>query len=214
MYLSSNPLATVIGHQLPPGHYEIVQLPDRSAGAEVKVICADSWHQTYPDQTEPGDGGVELEDLTGRIEMVLYPEAFEANSAELVVDHIVTVTGRTDYRNESLQLIGEHVTAEIERTEAPVDRRVIVLRPPRQDDFWQDVDVLQKLGSMFESHEGDDLVVLEVIIGGVTKRILSRKHHIAWDEELAGKVSSLVGVENTRIATLTSGNGSNGHLEF
>ena len=48
-----------------------------------------------------------LEDLTGQSDVVLFPEAYEANREHLEVDKLVFLKGKTDSRGEAKSLIGE-----------------------------------------------------------------------------------------------------------
>jgi DNA polymerase-3 subunit alpha len=48
---------------------------------------------------------VTLEDLTGRVECTVFPEAYEQSKAILVPDHIVVATGRVEVREERHRLL-------------------------------------------------------------------------------------------------------------
>jgi DNA polymerase-3 subunit alpha len=199
IYLSSHPLQNAIGTRLPDGHTEIMRLADKAAGTSVRIICAIKGIRRIQTRQNRTMAVVDLEDLTGRIEMVMYPEVFDDFGSDLQSDQIVTVVARTDYRNDQLQLICERVLTEIESVAEPAPIRTIVLSPPRSADFWEDVEVLQRLDAILCDHDGPDEIVLQIYSGGVTRRIRSRKHMVDWDEELAGLVSAEIGAENITV---------------
>ncbi len=199
MYLSSHPLAAAIGERLPPGHYEIVQLGDRAAGSHVKVICAIRGIRRIQTRANASMAVIELEDLSGRIEMVMYPEVFAKHGLALSIDDIVTVSARTDYRNDSLQLIADAVTTDIEQVEVPIAFRTIVLSPPRMSEFWENVEVLQKLDEILAHHEGNDQIVLDVVINGIRTQIRSRKHLVEWSDSLSAELAAAIGLESILV---------------
>ncbi|HRA47257.1 MAG TPA: DNA polymerase III subunit alpha, partial [Thermomicrobiales bacterium] len=207
IYLSSHPLAAAMGPKLPPGHYEIVQLGDRAAGSQVKIICSIRAVRRIQTRQNKSMAVVELEDLTGRIDMVLYPDVFETFGALLEPDQILTVCARTDYRNDQLQLIGERVLTDIERVEPPVPTRTIILSPPRKRDFWEDVEVLQRLDAVLNEHHdlaAHDSIELHITVNGTARKVRNRKHQVEWTEELAAAVAAETGIIDFQILEMTS----------
>lgn len=56
---------------------------------------------------------IDLEDLTGNIELVAFPETYDNNSIHFEIDRILDVSAKIDRRNEQLQLICESVTDDL-----------------------------------------------------------------------------------------------------
>src|SRR5690606_18885266 len=79
---------------------------------------------------------IELEDLTGVMESVLFPEAYERFAAHLHEDSAVAVRAKIDERNESLQLLVDDLKPfeieEAEDVEPPV--RVLLTIARRGDE--------------------------------------------------------------------------------
>ena len=199
IYLSSHPLASAIGDRLPPGHYEIVQLGDRAAGSQVKVICSIRGIRRIQTRANASMAVVQIEDLSGRIEMVMYPEVFAKFGATLNIDDIVTVSARTDFRNDELQLIADQVSTDVERVEEPIAIRTIVLAPPRTSDFWESIELLQRLDEILAGHEGNDQIVLDVTINGIRTQIRSRKHLVEWSDVLGEEIAAQIGSERITV---------------
>jgi DNA polymerase-3 subunit alpha len=142
---------------------------------------------------------VDLEDLTGRIELVLFPDVYEASSAALEPDAIVEVAAKVERRNDQLQLVGERVSTEITVIEPVVERRRIVLNLPQSRDYWQDVEILQRLDALFGDHEGSDRVEFELDVDGERIRIVNHKHLVEWTDLLAQEVERSIGPERIRV---------------
>ena len=54
-----------------------------------------------------------LEDLTGRVDLVLFPDTFERHGESLREGAILDVRGRLERRGEALQIVCESLTAEL-----------------------------------------------------------------------------------------------------
>ena len=198
LYLSAHPLTDVIKGRLPEGFAEIIGLEER-LGNVVRLIGAIKSVRRITTRANRVMAVVDLEDLTGRIELVLFPDVYEASSAALEPDAIVEVAAKVERRNDQLQLVGERVSTEITVIEPVVERRRIVLNLPQSRDYWQDVEILQRLDALFGDHEGSDRVEFELDVDGERIRIVNHKHLVEWTDLLAQEVERSIGPERIRV---------------
>jgi DNA polymerase-3 subunit alpha len=198
LYLSAHPLTDVIKGRLPDGFVEIIGLEER-LGNVVRLIGSIKSVRRITTRANKVMAVVDLEDLSGRIELVLFPEVYEASSALLEPDSIIEVSAKVERRNDQLQLVGERVSAEITTAEPIIERRRIVLNLPQSRDYWHDVEILQRLDALFGDHEGTDRVEFELDVDGERVRVINHKHLVEWTELLAEEVERSIGPQRVRV---------------
>jgi len=143
---------------------------------------------------------IEIEDLTDRIEAVLFPAVYEEFGTGLEADQIIEITGKVDRRNDQLQIIVDKVNADVTPIEPDVPSRRILLMLPQSDNYWQDVEVLQKLDAILNDHDGPDRVEFELTVGGRPVRVVDRKHRVEWDDDLAEELRAALGADRVRVS--------------
>jgi DNA polymerase-3 subunit alpha len=199
LYLSAHPLTDVINGRLPDGFVEIIQLEDRPVGQTVTLIASIKSVRRITTRASKIMAVVDLEDLTGHIELVLFPEVYEATSALLESDTIVEVVAKLDRRNEQFQLIGERISADITIAEQEIVRRRIILNLPQSRDYWRDVEIIQRLDALLDDHEGPDQIEFELDVDGERIRIVDRKHSVEWSEALSSEIELNIGAQRVRV---------------
>jgi DNA polymerase-3 subunit alpha len=200
LYLSSHPLANVIRGRLPEGYAEIIRLPDIPVGQPVRIIASIKSVRRISTRQNKTMAAIEIEDLTDRIEAVLFPAVYEEFGTGLDADQIVEITGKVDRRSEQLQVLVDKVSTEVTPIEPELPSRRIVLLLPQANDYWQDVEFLQKLDSILAEHEGPDRVEFELLVGGKPVRVVNRKHRVEWDDELAAELRAALGSDRIRVS--------------
>jgi DNA polymerase-3 subunit alpha len=200
LYLSSHPLANIIKGRLPDGYAEIVRLREMTVGETVRVICTVRNVRRIPTRQNKTMAAVEVEDLTGWVEAVLFPAVYEEFGTGLVPDQIIELTGRIDMRNDQIQIVAGSIATEVTPIDPEPPSRLIVLSLPQSDDYWQDVEVLQKLDSILNDQEGPDRIEFELMVSGRPIRVANRKHRVEWDDELADALRSALGTERVRVS--------------
>ncbi len=90
------PTSSSARRQEPPG----LQVLEQGDGAEVRVVALVGEIKSITTKTGKLMGMVMLEDLSGRIECTLFPEAWEQSRSKLESDAIVVVSGRIEVREE------------------------------------------------------------------------------------------------------------------
>jgi DNA polymerase-3 subunit alpha len=137
-----------------------------------------------------------LEDLTGRVDLVLFPEAFERHGESLHEGAILDVRGRLERRGEALQIVCESLSAELpvpgEETYEPESA---VIRFRRGADSWTEIKAMQQVDEILKRHEGDCPVIIEVpTAAGLTTRLMSRTRRCEWSLALERELEAVVGV--------------------
>jgi DNA polymerase-3 subunit alpha len=145
---------------------------------------------------------VELEDLTGSMELVAFPDTYERTSEIWVADAIVLVEAKLDRRGEALQLICEAATTELPVTPSavPDSRRTLQIRLPMTADVWADIQIMHRLDAIFRRHEGDDLVVLR--LPGPDRRdawLRCRRRGLEWTPLLAAELTEALGPDRVTV---------------
>ena len=111
LYLSEHPLTSAAAALRAASSCAISGIDPEMAGEEVTI--AGSIASVRPVQTRKGDtmGAVQLEDLSGQIELVVFPRLFQAARELLVEDSIVLVRAKVDTRNDTPQLVCDAIEA-------------------------------------------------------------------------------------------------------
>ncbi|HET7092187.1 MAG TPA: OB-fold nucleic acid binding domain-containing protein, partial [Thermomicrobiales bacterium] len=116
LYMSDHPLNAVLGAVdagRGNGFAQIVDLEERPPGQMVRLIAMIVSVRRIATKTNRTMAIVELEDLTGTIELVAFPDCYERHAELWNADAIIEVTGKVDRRGEAVQLICEQATCEL-----------------------------------------------------------------------------------------------------
>jgi DNA polymerase III alpha subunit len=137
-----------------------------------------------------------LEDLTGRVDLVMFPEAFERLGASIHEGAILDVRGRLERRGEALQIVCESVSAELPAAEEDAcERESIVIRFRRGADSWSEIKAMQQVDEILKRHEGESAVIIEVpAVGEPPRRMISRTRRCDWSLALERELHAVSGV--------------------
>jgi DNA polymerase-3 subunit alpha len=191
LYLSDHPLNQVMGAS-GSGGAAIATLPERESGDRVTVVGMVTGVRRLTTKANKSMVVVEIEDLTGSIELVAFPEAYERHAELWEIDAILEVVARVDRRGDQLQLVCESATAEVRPVSAQSAARTVRIRVPVSEDVWADIRALQALDEVLDQFEGDDDVVLILPRNGREVTLRSRKRRVAWGEPLAAALRELL----------------------
>jgi DNA polymerase III subunit alpha len=200
LYLSAHPLTNIIKGRLPEAYAEVIALPDMPVGQVVRIIASIRSIRRITTRQNKTMSALEIEDLTGHIEAVMFPAVFDEFGSGLEPDMVIEITGRIDLRDEQLQIIVEKVDTNVQPIEPPPPYRRIVLSLPQSDDYWQDVAVLQKVDSILNDHDGPDRIEFELTVSGQPVRVANRKHHVEWDDQLADELRAALGTDRVQVS--------------
>jgi DNA polymerase-3 subunit alpha len=206
-YLSDHPLSEVLGRGRRAATSEIVELPQRTPGEKVTVVGMIAGVRRITTRTNRTMAIVDLEDLTGNIELVAFPDCYDQNADCWVQDAIVEVTAKLERRGEQLQLVCDTVSVDISAVPPPeVPRRTLHLRLPATNDVAADIGLMHKLDELLRLYDGDDDVVIHVATSNSVVQLLSRSRRVDWSDDLACALRQLLGgnrinVEEPRLAS-------------
>jgi DNA polymerase-3 subunit alpha len=200
LYLSAHPLSNIIRGPLPAGYAEIIGLPELMVGQSVRIIASIRSIRRISTRQNKTMAALEIEDLTGHIEAVMFPVVYDECGTDLEPDHIVEVVGKIDQREEQLQIVVEKIATEVRPIEPLQPFRRIVLSLPLSNDYWQDVDVLQRLDAILNEQDGPDRIELQLTVSGRPVRVADRKHRVEWDEDLATQLRAALGSDRVQVS--------------
>lgn len=133
---------------------------------------------------------INLEDLVGSVEVIVFPQSYEKYSAKLVEDGKVFIEGRVSVDEErDGKLICEKITS---FDELP---RKVWLRFPNMGEYAQKEKALSD--AMFES-EGNDSVIIYIEETRQKKQLPANKN-IKADSEVLDRLRGLCGEENVKV---------------
>jgi DNA polymerase-3 subunit alpha len=175
---------------------EIAQLETRNLGSTVRVLAMVASVRRIVTKSDRSMAVAVLEDLTGRTDLVLFPDAFERNAAPLREGAILDVRGRLERRGEALQIVCESLTDELP-TAGPdlYEPESIVIRFRRGADSWAEIKAMQQVDEILKRHEGESPVIVEIpASAGLSCRMTSRTRHAEWSLALERELQAVSGV--------------------
>ena len=202
LYVSAHPLNDVVGPRAGgAGLTQIVELNDRNPGEKVKLVAMVAGVRRITTKNSRSMAIVDLEDLTGSIELVVFPDCYERHIGLWEHDAILEVVGKLERRNEMLQLVCEAATGEVAIVPpSPCPQRTVHVRLPASADVWADIELMHQVDAALRRHEGDDQVILHVPQGdGRYAALLSRSRRVEWSPLLAEDLTALIGAGQVEV---------------
>jgi DNA polymerase-3 subunit alpha len=201
LYLSSHPLQDVFAGGRAQGIVSIVDLGEaRQPGDRVRLIGMIASVRRITTRQNRTMAVIDFEDLTGNIELVVFPDAFDQFSELLEADRIVEATAKLDKRGDQLQLVCESISAEITAIVAPpAPTRTVHLTIPSSEDVWHDIRLMQQIDAILDRFDGQDQVVIH--LGETRKQVAlkSRKHRIEWSRGLEDALRDVLELEKIKV---------------
>jgi DNA polymerase-3 subunit alpha len=228
LYLSDHPLRRISAELARLSDTQAVEVTSALQDTEVRV--AGLVREVRRVVTRKGQimAYATLEDLTGSVDVVLFPRVFEQTRLLFEPDKVVVVLGKVDARAGSTRASGAaaspvepEMEAEVETASvvadmawlwddpdcAPVSRRQLVhVRIPSGDAGLAD-----RLESVLARHPGTDEVVLHVVVGSREVIVNADRYHVLAGPALAAEIDELVGQAATRLETVRPKAQANGN---
>ena len=228
LYLSDHPLRRISAELAKLSDTQAVEVTSALQDTEVRV--AGLVREVRRVVTRKGQimAYASLEDLTGTVDVVLFPRVFEQTRLLFEPDKVVVVAGKVDARAGSTratgassspvepELEGEVETASVVADMAwlwddpeclPVSRRQLLhVRLPSGDDG-----LAERLEAVLARHPGSDEVVLHVVVGSREVTVQADRYHVQAGAALAAELDELVGPASTRLETVRPKAQSNGN---
>ncbi len=131
----------------------------------------------------------QLEDLTGGIEVLFFPQAYSVYGAEIADDAVVLVNAKVAIRDDRISLIANDLVVP-DFSQASDDRPVAVTLPTRQCT----IDKVTALKQVLARHPGTNQVHLRLISGErVTTLELDQSLRVTPSSALMGDLKALLG---------------------
>jgi DNA polymerase III subunit alpha len=228
LYLSDHPLRRISAELARLSDTQAVEVTSALQDTEVRV--AGLVREVRRVVTRKGQimAYATLEDLTGSVDVVLFPRVFEQTRLLFEPDKVLVVLGKVDARAGSTRASGSagspvepELEAEVETASvvadmawlwddpdcAPVSRRQLVhVRIPTGDAGLAD-----RLEAVLARHPGTDEVVLHVVVGSREVVVNSDRYHVLAGPALVTEIDDLVGQAATRLETVRPKAQSNGN---
>ncbi|HUY74659.1 MAG TPA: DNA polymerase III subunit alpha [Candidatus Dormibacteraeota bacterium] len=228
LYLSDHPLRRISAELARLSDTQAVEVT--SALQETEVRVAGLVREVRRVVTRKGQimAYATLEDLTGTVDVVLFPRIFEQTRLLFEPDKVLVVQGKVDARAGSTRATGSggapvdpELEAEVETASViadmawlwddpecvPVSRRQLVhVRIPNSDSA-----LAERLEAVLVRHPGADEVVLHVVVGTREVVVNADRYHVLAGPALAADIDELVGSSVTRFETVRPKVQSNGN---
>ena len=228
LYLSDHPLRRIAAELAKLSDTQAVEVTSTLQDNEVRV--AGLVREVRRVVTRKGQimAYATLEDLTGAVDVVLFPRVFEQVRLLFEPDKVVVVQGKVDARAGSTRANGSagapvdpELEAEVETASVvadmawlwddpecvPVARRQLVhVRLPAGD-----ASLPERLETVLARHPGTDEVVLHVVVGRREVVVNADRYHVLAGPALLAEIDDLVGQSSTRLETVRPKAQSNGN---
>ena len=228
LYLSDHPLRRIAAELAKLSDTQAVEVTSALQDTEVRV--AGLVREVRRVVTRKGQimAYATLEDLTGSVDVVLFPRVFEQTRLLFEPDKVVVVQGKVDARAGSTRANGSagvpvepEIEAEVETASVvadmawlwddpecvPVARRQLVhVRLPSGD-----AGLAERLETVLARHPGIDEVVLHVVVGSREVIVNADRYHVLAGPALIAEIEEAVGGASTRLETVRPKAQSNGN---
>jgi DNA polymerase III subunit alpha len=180
---------------------EIAQFEQRTLGNQVRLLAMVANVRRITTKANRTMAVAVCEDLSGRVDVVLFPDSFERFGAELADGAILDIRGKLERRGEAFQVVCEALTADLPVAREPeIEPDVVVIRLGRGLDHWSEVRSMQRIDEILQHYEGPQPIVFEVSAGGAAYRHLrSRSRRVEWSAGLQRDLMAVSGVQTTFV---------------
>jgi DNA polymerase III subunit alpha len=194
-YLSAHPINEVVGKRLPQGYAQVVELDARSPGERVRILGMVVDVRTITTKAGKSMAIVKVEDLTGAIEAVCFPETYERVSQSLRTDAILEVTGKLERRNDQPQIVVDSISRDLPQFEPEKrgEEPVVALQLPGSEDVWGDISLMQHIDNILREHDGPITVEFHLPRGTRVTRLRSQSRKVEWSEEFQKEMEGILG---------------------
>ena len=228
LYLSDHPLRRISAELAHLSDTQAVEVTSALQDTEVRV--AGLVREVRRVVTRKGQimAYAQLEDLTGSVDVVLFPRIFEQVRLLFEPDKVLVVQGRVDARAGSTRATGAaaaSVDPEIEQEvevasivaemawlwddpecQPKARRQLVHVRVPNSDEG-----LAEQLEAVFSRHPGTDEVVLHVVVGSREVTVHADRYHVLAGPALAAEIDELVGQPATKLETVRPKAQANGN---
>src|SRR6266851_5556584 len=228
LYLSDHPLRRISAELAKLSDTQAVEVTSALQDTEVRI--AGLVREVRRVVTRKGQimAYATLEDLTGTVDVVLFPRVFEQTRLLFEPDKVVVVQGKVDARAGSTRATGAASSPVDPEMEAEVETASVVADSSRQKDDPEcltvarrqllhvrvpngDNGLAERLEAVLARHPGSDEVVLHVLVGSREVTVHAGRYHVQAGAALEAELDELVGPASTRLETVRPKAQSNGN---
>ncbi len=213
LYLSSHPLMDWTGNGAPVGRSLLAEIGERAPGSKAQFIGMVTTIRRITTRNNRTMAVLEVEDLTGSIEVVAFPDTYEQYTAFIVEDAILDFQAKVDERGEKKQLILEGASADLPAPNVPTQAEpLVIVVLPSSAELWQDIDAMQTVDDLLRRHEGSNPVEFHISMGADVLRLRSRTRRVEWSADLERELEEVLGANGVFLTEPTSLTVSAGEL--
>jgi DNA polymerase-3 subunit alpha len=198
LYFSEHPLSLVtIGPDVTP----LGDISPELEGRKVTVVAMIASVRRIITKKNTTMGVMALEDMSGALELVAFPECFERHASLWTEDNIIKATVKVELRNDAVQLVCESAEnfVQVERAADRDQLPVLHLTLTPSGDFWRDTNQLTEVDQLLRAFDGDEPLVLHVVDGSGARTFQAQGRGVNFCPELAAGLTKLLGQAAMRV---------------
>jgi DNA polymerase-3 subunit alpha len=194
LYLTSHPLMDWTASGVPEGFSQLAEIADRGPGAKAQFLGMVTNVRRITTKTNRTMAVLEVEDLTGSMEVVAFPDCYELHSELIQEDAILSFQAKVDERGDKAQLILDAASNDLPR---PVEKEevlpIVRVLMRASDDLWGDISRMQEIDAVLRRHEGPNPVEFDLATGEDVVRMRSKSRQVEWSDHLQREIERLLG---------------------
>lgn len=146
---------------------------------------------------------VEIEDLSGSVDVVVFPKTYQEYKEYLTEDRLVVIQGKVDVRDEKVQIIADsaedYALAHSNQTNVPVRVRLVEVNLHCSGNREKDTHMLQQVYELLEQHPGSDRFCFNVISDQGRVQLEFPNVTTRWNPELETRLQATLGEQSLYI---------------
>jgi DNA polymerase-3 subunit alpha len=188
----------ISGHPLDKYESDLKRFTNGSAGAlrgradQSKVAVGGVIQSLRLRNSKKGDryASFTLEDKTGTVEVICWPETYRKSEVDFATDEAVCVAGTLEVGDERCQIIADEVVLLVDARARSVQQVHFALRADRVD-----ADALRSLRQTLERHSGQCPAFLHLLLADKTETIIAlpKELRVAASDRMIDDVEHLFG---------------------
>lgn len=194
VYLSAHPLDPFAPLLRQRGIVQLAELDEESVGQVVEVLGLVARVRKLTTRSERVMVVLELEDRSGSIEVVVFPDLYEREGHLIQQDALLLVQARVEERAEMLQLVAQSLTDSRRLLTRQADESALTvhLRLPRGSSLEADIQCMQQIRDHLCHFPGEDRLLLHLPLAR-GEVILESGLAVDWCDDFARVMTGLVG---------------------
>ncbi len=203
LYLSSHPIREVVGAVHPSGYHEISLVHKMNSSQSARVIGMIKGIRRVTTKKNKSMAVLEIEDLTGSMEAVVFPAKYDQFNDLLIPDEILVFEGKIEERGDQTQMLVDAISRNLPGiVDAPPVVETVVIDVQLTGEQWDDVQKLQQIADIMRDFEGDHPLELQVYLKGEMRPFKSRSIKVEWSPAFVEAVENLTGQSSVRMRVL------------